>query len=89
LTDINIQNARAEALSQSAFDVVTLRAVDRFETIVPIASSLVKPTGRLALLIGTSQLAQAKSGLEGKNDTFESIPIPQSSSRLLVIAHRR
>jgi 16S rRNA (guanine527-N7)-methyltransferase len=88
LTDINIQNARAEALSQSAFDVVTLRAVDRFETIVPIASSLVKPAGRLALLIGTSQLAQAQSGLAGKNDTFESIPIPQSSFRLLVIAHR-
>jgi 16S rRNA (guanine(527)-N(7))-methyltransferase RsmG len=83
LTDINIQNVRAEVLSRSAFDVVTLRAVERFETVVPIASSLVKPAGRLALLIGTSQLA-----LAGKDDTFESIPIPQSSSRLLVIAHR-
>jgi 16S rRNA (guanine(527)-N(7))-methyltransferase RsmG len=88
LTDINIQDVRAEVLSRSAFDVVTLRAVERFETIVPIASSLVKPEGRLALLIGTSQLALAQSGLAGKHDIFESIPIPQSSSRLLVIAHR-
>ena len=88
LTDINIQNARAETLPQAAFDIVTLRAVERFETILPITSSLVKPAGRLALLIGTSQLAQAQAALRGKYDDFQSIPIPQSFSRLLVIAHR-
>jgi 16S rRNA (guanine527-N7)-methyltransferase len=45
LTDINIQNARAEALSQSSFDVVTMRGVERFETVLPAAARLATPKG--------------------------------------------
>ncbi len=46
LTDVNIQNARAESLPPASFDVVTLRAVERFESVLPIAAALVKPQGR-------------------------------------------
>ena len=35
---------------------VTLRAVERFEHILPVAATLVPPGGRLALLIGDSQV---------------------------------
>jgi 16S rRNA (guanine527-N7)-methyltransferase len=83
LTDINIQTARAETLDQT-FDVVTLRAVERFEAILPTAANLVTPSGRLALLIGTNQLGQAHATLS----TFTwqpTIPIPKSQSRILLI----
>ncbi len=63
LTDVNIQTARAESLPGASFDVVTLRAVERFESILPVAARLVAPGGRLALLIGQTQLPQAQSVL--------------------------
>ena len=58
LTDVNVSTARAETLPAVQADVVTLRAVERFETILPTAANLVAPTGRIALLIGSAQLSQ-------------------------------
>jgi 16S rRNA (guanine527-N7)-methyltransferase len=87
LTYINIQNIRAETLPLSGFDVVTLRAVERFEAILPTAAGLVTPAGRLALLIASSQQAAARSAIP--DVTWDPpIPIPQSQSRQLLIGHR-
>ena len=84
LTDINIQSARAETLPPSAFDVVTLRAVERLAEALPVAASLLAPSGRLALLIASSQLHQIHSTLPAL--TWQPpIPIPESRSRLLLI----
>jgi 16S rRNA (guanine527-N7)-methyltransferase len=85
LTHVNIQNARAESLSDIKFDVVTLRAVEHFESILPIAAGLLAQGGRLALLIGESQLSQASSSLPSLN-WFSPTPIPDSQSRVLAIA---
>jgi 16S rRNA (guanine527-N7)-methyltransferase len=60
LTDIDIQNARAEDLRQS-FNLVTLRAVEHFSRVLPVAARLTSAGGRLALLIGSSQVDEAKS----------------------------
>lgn len=92
LTDIDIITARAETLNPTAFDVVTLRAVEHFESILPRAASLAAPSGRLALLIGASQLTTARSIL-GQAYGFEAhqlaiTPIPLSHSRVLVIIER-
>jgi hypothetical protein len=87
LTDINIRNIRAESLPEHAFDLVTLRAVERFETILPVAASLIAPGGRLALLIGSAQLSASRSLLPSLNWS-EPIPIPASRSRLLAVAMR-
>lgn len=87
LTDVNIQTARAETLA-TTFDVVTLRAVEHFETILPTAGRLVAPAGRLALLIGSSQQAQAESSLPAL-DWSNPLPIPLSDSRILLIASRQ
>jgi len=84
LTDVNIKNARAETIPPAAFDVVTLRAVERFEAILPIAARLLKPQGRLALLIGTAQLSEARSLLPN-HDFSEPLPIPLSTSRVLLL----
>ena len=87
LTDINIQNARAETLPPATFDVVTLRAVERLPEILPIAAKLLAPTGRLALLIANSQLKSTHSSLP--NLIWEPpISIPQSQSRLLLVGRQ-
>jgi 16S rRNA (guanine527-N7)-methyltransferase len=83
LTDIDIQNTRAEAITQT-FDVVTLRAVERFAEILPIAARLLSPTARLALLIGSTRLNDARSALPALS-WQDPIPIPESKSRILII----
>jgi 16S rRNA (guanine(527)-N(7))-methyltransferase RsmG len=88
LTDVNVQNVRAESLAGPAFDVVTLRAVERFQSILPVAASLVASGGRLALLIGSSQLAEAQSAVP-QLDWLKPEPIPGSSSRILAVARAR
>src|ERR1022692_188472 len=84
LTDINIQNARAEAITQT-FDVVTLRAVEHFADMLLVAARLLAPTARLALLIGSSQLNEARSSLPDISWRYYPLPIPESKSRLLLI----
>ena len=84
LTDINIQAVRAETLPPSSFGVVTLRAVERLVDALPVAANLVAPSGRLALLVASSQLDQVHSTLPGL--TWQPpIPIPESRSRLLLV----
>ena len=87
LTDINVITARAETLvdTHPKSNIVTLRAVEHFDTILPIAARLLSPTGRVALLIGTSQL----SGLETLTPNLRwspPVPVPQSQSRVLSIS---
>jgi 16S rRNA (guanine(527)-N(7))-methyltransferase RsmG len=85
LTNVNIQTARAESVPPGSFEVVTLRAVERFESILSVAARLVAHPGRLALLIGRSQFPQAQSALPALHWTTP-LPIPQSQSRVLAIA---
>jgi len=84
LTDINIQTARAETLAPSTFDVVTLRAVERLADVLPVAANLLALSGRLALLIASSQLDATHSTLP-RLAWDPPIPIPQSESRLLLV----
>jgi 16S rRNA (guanine(527)-N(7))-methyltransferase RsmG len=86
LTDINIQTTRAESF-KTTFDVVTLRAVERFEAILPVAANLVAPNGRLAVLVGSSQLEQAHSRFP-QFSWINPQHIPASRSRVLAIASR-
>ena len=88
LTNINVFAGRAEAYPNSLADVVTLRAVEHFETILPIAARLVAPEGRLALLIGKAQLTQAHN-LAPELVWPPDIPIPLSASRVLAIGVRQ
>jgi len=80
LTDINIQDARAETLPPASFDAVTLRAVERFETVLPTAAGLVAPNGRLALLISANQLPTLETYLPSFR---QAIPVPNSKARIL------
>jgi 16S rRNA (guanine527-N7)-methyltransferase len=84
LTDVYIQNVRAETLPPATFDLVTLRAVEDFPSILPIAAALLAPAGRLAILIGSPQVDPARSTLPNLTWT-PPIPIPHSRSRNLLI----
>lgn len=88
LMNINVFQGRAEAYPNSPADVVTLRAVERFETALPIAANLVAPKGRLALLISNPQLASSKD-LTPAFAWEPPIPIPLSSNRILAIGVNR
>jgi 16S rRNA (guanine527-N7)-methyltransferase len=84
LTDINIQNVRAETLPLGTFDVVTLRAVERLADVLSVVASLLAPGGRLALLIASSQLETTRSTLP--HIAWEPpVPIPLSKARQLLV----
>jgi 16S rRNA (guanine527-N7)-methyltransferase len=83
LRDVDIKAARAETLPPASFDVVTLRAAERFATVLPIAAALLKPHGRLALLIGSAQVDRAQSLLPDRG-WVPPLPIPRSHSRVLL-----
>ena len=84
LMDVNVENARAETIASAACDIVTLRAVECFGDALVAAVNLVRPSGRLALLISSSLVQTAKSVLT-QFHWDEPNPIPMSESRRLLI----
>ena len=86
LTGIDILRTRAETLS-TQFDLVTLRAVERFDAVLPVAANLLAPAGRLALLISAGQFDVARESLSGLAWS-DPTAIPTSHSRVLAVAHR-
>ena len=86
LTGIDVFPGRAEDFSTPA-GVVTLRAVELFELMLPTAVRLVAANGRLALLIGEAQVQRARE-LAPDLRWSEPLPIPLSSNRVLCIGKR-
>src|SRR4051794_41188338 len=85
LTNINVFTGRAEESGLKA-DLVTLRAVEKFEAAVPIALGLLNPAGTLAMLVGAGQVASAKNLLAAFG--LSAIPVPASRERVLLTAQR-
>lgn len=83
LTDVKVSVTRAEELMVRA-DLVTLRAVERFSRILPVARRLMSAGGRLALLIGDSQAGMAQSALP-ELLWEDPVPIPLSNNRVLLV----
>lgn len=83
LGNVNVNSARAETISLQA-DLVTLRAVEKFADVLPVAARMVAPAGRLALLIGTAQAETARATLP--HYTWSApVPIPRSDARCLLV----
>lgn len=84
LTSIDVFPNRAEAYPKASTGLVTLRAVERFESTLPVAADLLAPKGRLALLIG-----QPQAGVAQRARPFltwaSPILLPQSQSRVLLV----
>ena len=86
LTNIGVQTARAESLAGVEYHLVTLRAVERFDKILPIARKLVAPGGRLALLVGSEQLDRVRLLMPPLCWT-QPEKIPLSRSRIFAVGH--
>ena len=88
-TNVDVISSRAEVLAADPdfprADVVTFRAVEKFDQILLVASSLLSPHGRLALLLGATQLPKLQSL---PFLTWQTSSVPQSQSRLLSIGKR-
>jgi 16S rRNA (guanine527-N7)-methyltransferase len=88
LTDIDVFPGRAEAYAGPLAEVVTLRAVERFSSAAPTAARLTAPDGRLALLVGQAQAAEAAQLLPSA--AWDApISLPLSSRRVLLVGRPR
>jgi 16S rRNA (guanine527-N7)-methyltransferase len=84
LEDATAFAGRVEAFtSSSPISVVTLRAVEHFTGILPIAVRLAAPSGSLALLIGQDQVKSAHE-LAPDIQWDEPAPIPLSQNRVML-----
>ncbi|HLI64000.1 MAG TPA: 16S rRNA (guanine(527)-N(7))-methyltransferase RsmG [Terriglobales bacterium] len=78
---------RAENWGRKA-EVVALRAVERFEHVLPVAAGLTEPKGRLCLLIGSGQMDLARSLIGAEWTWREPLPVPRSTRRVVAVARR-
>ncbi len=83
LSGIEVQTTRAEQVAQ-LFDTVTLRGVEQFDQILPAAARLLKPGGRLALLIGEDQIPSAAAVLPTLQ-WEKPHRIPESQRRVILV----
>jgi 16S rRNA (guanine527-N7)-methyltransferase len=84
LTNVEVFSRRAQDFPAASADVVTLRAVEKFESVLPVAARLVCPGGRLALLIGRPQAASVP-GLAPEFQWNLPLPVPLSEARVLLV----
>ena len=68
--------------------LVTVRAVERFEKSLPVAMNLVAEGGRLALMIGASQVDAARK-LGAEVEWQDPEPVPGGHSRVLLVGTKR
>jgi 16S rRNA (guanine527-N7)-methyltransferase len=83
LKNVSIFYGRAEDYRQRA-DLVTMRAVERFEQALTIAVGLVEQEGRIALMIGAAQAEEA-CNLAKEVEWSSPVAIPGSHSRILLL----
>ena len=87
LTNVDVFPGRAEDFPAADADVVTLRAVERFDKALATAARLVAPGGRLALLIGTAQSAKVRKVVPDLT-WHDPVEVPMSATQILQIATR-
>jgi 16S rRNA (guanine527-N7)-methyltransferase len=91
LEDCEVAAGRAESLAErepGSADLVTLRAVEHFRDVLPIAAQLTSNTGSIGLLIGREQASTATTTLPN----FEwnnQVQVPLSLSRVILIGRKR
>jgi len=87
LKNVSVFTGRGESYLGSA-NLVTIRAVERFEKALRIAVQLVEPQGQLALMVGTSQVDPAKV-LAPNFEWTSEILLPGGHSRILLLGTSR
>jgi len=83
LSGVEVRSTRAEMVTET-FDIVTMRAVERFDEVVGVTAGLVGPGGRLVLLIGEDQVAKAREVVQ-RLKWENPVPIPYSARRVVLV----
>ncbi len=83
LKNVSVFYDRGENYQHTA-DLVTMRAVERFEQGLPIAVGLVEQKGQIALMIGLPQVAAAMN-IAKEVEWGAPVAIPGSHSRILLL----
>ena len=83
LKNVTIYAGRAEDFPGKA-ELVMMRAVEKFAVSAAVATGLVAPGGRLALLISEAQMTAAEQLLPGLRWSVP-IAIPKSNARVLLV----
>lgn len=83
LSNVKVFKQRAEDYRGQG-DLVTMRAVEKFERSLGVASKLVREGGRLALMIGSSQVDLAKH-LAPELAWQEPVAVPGGHSRVVLV----
>jgi 16S rRNA (guanine527-N7)-methyltransferase len=83
LKNAKVFSRRAETYPEQA-DVVTMRAVEKFDRALPVALKMVRDGGRIALMIGASQVGTARA-LAGAVPWEDPVPVPGGHSRVLAV----
>ncbi len=78
---------RAESWDRRA-TIVTQRAVEKFERVLPTAASLVAEAGTLCLLIGAGQVQSAQRLVGSQWQFNHEIPIPESDYRVVLMGKK-
>ena len=83
LMNINVFSGRAQQFTGDA-GLVTMRAVEKFEQALVAAARLVRPGGRLALLIGAAQAETARKAL-ARFEWKDPVDVPESRERVALV----
>ncbi len=87
LTSAEVFAGRADAFAGPRGKVVTLRAVERFESIIPVAAGLVTAGGRLVVMSGEAQLNRVRELVPGLKWDLP-VRLPLSSNRVMIIGSK-
>jgi 16S rRNA (guanine527-N7)-methyltransferase len=87
LSHIVVHCGRAEDWNHRAC-IVTLRAVEKFDSILPVAASLVAPRGALCFLIGEAQAHAFLGAITTGWEPPISRRIPESGGRMVWVARK-
>ena len=86
LDNVKVFTGRAEAFQGTA-DLVTMRAVEKFDVALSRAHALVNPGGRLALMIGASQVEAAEKQIP-RLIWQAPVEVPGGHSRVLLVGKK-
>jgi 16S rRNA (guanine527-N7)-methyltransferase len=86
LTSVDVFAGRAADFPAKG-SVVTLRAVERFDSVLPLAASLLADRGRLAILVGEAQINRLRELVQDVK-WAEPLALPLSANRVLILGSK-
>ena len=82
LANVSVLNQRAEEVALK-FDLITMRAVERFTQALMVGTGMLREGGYLGLLVSSDQLPEIKTALAHRNMTWHEEALPDNARAVL------